>query len=101
MSGREADEEAIREVARAYLESWLDGDGERMRGALHPELAKRGFDYGPDSVPAGIHNLGAEHMVASAARGPRDRYGRTCEITVLDMTDDIASLKLVSEPFID
>lgn len=70
-------------------------------GALHPELAKRGFDYGPDSVPAGIHNLGAEHMVASAARGPRDRYGRTCEITFLDMTDDIASLKLVSEPFID
>ena len=34
MEPRATDEEAIRSIARAYLESWLDGDGERMRGAL-------------------------------------------------------------------
>ena len=37
MQPREPDEEEIRDVATAYLESWLDGDGERMRGSLHPE----------------------------------------------------------------
>ena len=47
MEGRHQDEAAIGEVARAYLESWLDGNGERMRSALHPMLAKRGLDYGP------------------------------------------------------
>lgn len=101
MTGREVDEQAIHQVARAYLESWVDGDAERMREALHPELAKRGLDYGPDLTPLGIHSLGAESMVRSAARGPRPQYGRTCEITLLDMTDNLASVKVVSEPFVD
>ena len=48
---RETDEESIRRVATAYLESWLDGDGERMRGALHPDLAKRGLEYAADRTP--------------------------------------------------
>jgi hypothetical protein len=54
MRTREIDDEAIRGVARAYLESWLDGDGERMRGALHPDLAKRGLDYAADRRPSGV-----------------------------------------------
>jgi hypothetical protein len=28
-----ADEPAIHDVSRAYLEAWLDGDGERMHSA--------------------------------------------------------------------
>ena len=101
MDGRAWDESAIRDVARAYLESWLDGDGERMRGALHPMLAKRGLDYGPDSAPTAIHHLDTDYMVASAGRGPRSQYGRTIEITILDLADNLASVKVVSEPFID
>ncbi len=96
-----ADEQAIRDVARAYLESWLDGDGERMRSALSPSLAKRGLVYGPDAMPNGHHHLDAEYMVGSAASGPRPQYKRTCEITVLDVADNIASVKVESEPFID
>lgn len=96
-----ADELAIRDVARAYLESWLDGDGERMRSALSPSLAKRGLDYGPGAAPTGVHHLDAEYMVGSAARGPRRQFKRTFEITVLDVADNIASVKVASEPFID
>jgi hypothetical protein len=101
MEGPERDEGAIRDVARAYLESWLDGDGERMRGALHPMLAKRGLDYGPDSAPTAVHHLDTDHMIESAARGPRRQFQRTCEITILDLADNVASVKVVSEPFID
>ena len=101
MRTREIDEEAIRSVARAYLESWLDGDGERMRGALHPDLAKRGLDYAADRKPSGVHHLTAEYMEGSAAKGPRPQFARTCEVTVLDVADSIASAKVVSEPFVD
>jgi hypothetical protein len=101
MHGRAEDETAIRDVARAYLESWLDGDPERMRGSLHPMLAKRGLDYGPDSAPTTVHHMDTDYMVESAARGPRRQFGRTCEITILDLADNVASVKVVSEPFID
>ena len=101
MAGRESDEGAIRQVARAYLESWLDGDAERMRAALHPMLAKRGLDDGPDSTPATVHHLDTDYMIESAGRGPRRQFGRAIEITILDLADNVASVKVVSEPFID
>ena len=101
MQARETDQESIRRVATAYLESWLDGDGKRMRGALHPDLAKRGLDYAADRRPSGVHHLTADDMEGSAAKGPRPQFARTCEITVLDMADNIASVKVVSEPFVD
>lgn len=101
MQARDADEKSIRHVATAYLESWLDGDGDRMRGALHPDLAKRGLDYATDLRPSGVHHLTAEYMAQSAAKGPRRQFARTCDVTVLDMADNIASVKVVSEPFVD
>ena len=72
-----------------------------MRGALHPMLAKRGLDYSPDAAPTGVHHLDAEYMVASAGRGPRSQYERSIEITILDLADNIASVKVLSEPFVD
>ena len=101
MQSPETDEEAIRNVTTAYLESWLDGDGDRMRGALHPDLAKRGLDYAADLMPSGVHHLTAEYMEQSAAKGPRRQFARSCDVTVLDIADNIASAKVVSEPFVD
>jgi len=101
MPPRETDVASIRAVATAYLESWLDGDGERMRGALHRDLAKRGLDYTADRRPSGVHHLTAEYMEQSAANGPRPQFARTHKITVLDIADNIASVKVVSEPFVD
>ena len=101
MHAQDNDEEAIRRVATAYLESYLDGDGERMRGALHPDLAKRGLDYAADLRPSGVHHLTAEDMTRIAAKGPRPQFARTCEVTVLDIADSIASAKVVSQAFVD
>lgn len=97
----DADHVAIEGIATAYVESWLDGDGERMRSTLHPALAKRGLEYGADGRLAGLHFLTAEELERSAAKGPRPQYARTCEVTILDLADDIASVKVVSEPFVD
>jgi len=72
-----------------------------MRGALHPNLAKRGLDYDRDRTASGVHHLTTDDMAQSAAQGPRPQYARTCEITVLDVADNIASVKVVSEPFVD
>jgi hypothetical protein len=98
---RDADRDVIKGVANDYLESWLDGDGERMKGALNPALAKRGLEYDADLRPTGLRLLTAEDMVRSAAKGPRPQYARTCEVTILDLADNIASVKVVSEPFVD
>ena len=101
IGGRAPDEAAIGEVARAYIESWLDGEAGRMGSALHPMLAKRGLDYGPQAAPIGIHHLDTEYMVESAGRGPRPQYGREADVTILDLADNVASVKVVSEPFVD
>lgn len=101
MGDRDEDEKAIRDVARAYLESWLDGDSVRMSGALHPMLAKRGLEEGDDGAATGVHHLDRDYMVASAGRGPRPQFARSCEITILDLGREVASVKVLSEPFID
>jgi len=40
-------------------------------------------------------------MERSAANGPRPQFYRRCEVTILDVSDSIASAKVVSEPFVD
>jgi hypothetical protein len=37
----QAHEERIRDAAVDYMQSWLDGDPDRMRYCLHHDLAKR------------------------------------------------------------
>jgi hypothetical protein len=53
------------------------------------------------SLLRGLHDLDSEHRVASAGRGPRSQYARTIEITILGLADNVASVKVVSEPFVD
>jgi hypothetical protein len=48
-----------------------------------------------------VHHLDAESMVASAAKGPRPQYARSSTVTVMDIADNIASVKVVSAPFVD
>jgi len=43
-----ADIAAITAIARDYIEGWLDGDEERMRRCLHPDLVKRTIYHEPE-----------------------------------------------------
>ena len=94
------DRMAISRCATDYIESWLDGDGERMRGCLHPALAKRAV-YRDRSGNLQIDESPADEMVEAAAAGRGTRYGRGYEIEVEDAFRAIASVKVTSEPYID
>lgn len=94
------DREAIVGAATDYVESYLDGDAERMASCLHPRLAKRRADD-HEARTSGLIEAPFEYMTTEAvAGGPKD-LGRECEITILDVVDGIAMAKVVSEPFVD
>jgi hypothetical protein len=96
----ETDQSAIRRCATDYIESWLDGDGERMRGCLHPALAKRAV-YRDRSGTLQIDESPAEQMVELAAAGRGTKYGRGYEIEIEDAFRAIASVRVTSEPYVD
>lgn len=91
---------AIRQCATDYIESWLDGDGERMRGCLHPALAKRAV-YRDRSGSLQIDESPAEQMVELAAAGRGAKHGRSYEVEIEDVFRTIASVKVTSEPYVD
>ena len=56
------DRQAIIRAATDYIASWLDGDEERMRRSLHPQLAKRSVGAGALSdLP--LDTIGTTEMV--------------------------------------
>jgi hypothetical protein len=94
---------AIRAVAEDYLVSWYDGDAARMEGALHPDLAKRNIST-MDNGRSRFSHMGAMAMVQATRRRaatPQPQDKRLLEISILAIHHDIASVKIVSQDFVD
>jgi hypothetical protein len=91
------DEEAVRSTALDYVQGWYDADGARMQRALHPDLAKRGL------VGDSLQPISAGSLVSltknGAGKNPSGKKEK--EITILDLSPTIASVKVVSDQFID
>jgi hypothetical protein len=96
-----ADREAILASAADYIESWLDGDAERMGRCLHPDLAKREVERDEESGAWTIGNMTREDMVAATAKGYGKRYERPYDTTILDAFGDIATVRLLSSVYMD
>jgi hypothetical protein len=99
------DVEAISEVARDYIEGWLDGDEERMRRCLHRDLVKRTIYHDPKSGEWGLGRPSSAEMMAGWTR---DGEGHTTvarerafEIEVQDVFRHIASVRVLSFPYVD
>ena len=75
---RDLERAAIVDVALDYFEGWFTADAERMRRALHPQLAKRRLDDDED----GLNESPATEMVAATAAGVGLRRGDPGEIDV-------------------
>jgi len=91
--------EAIIHSALDYIEGWYQGNADRMSQALSPHLAKRRIVSEEE-----IWEVSKAWMVEATGNG-RGRLdapekGRK-EITILDQTATMASVKIVSEKFID
>lgn len=90
-----ADSAAIRRTALDYVEGWYEGDGDRMRRALHPQLARRVVKGAPDA-PARLEEQGAESLIRGAVRGWGTRTPaaeRRGEIHILDGYEDMATVR--------
>jgi hypothetical protein len=91
---------AIAAVVTDYFQAWFRGEPERMRAVLHPALSKRtpAQPGGPDLT---LDEDTAASMVDSAGRGPRPQYEHWQEVEVLDVSVDIATAKVRSQPFVE
>ncbi len=96
--------EAIRQTALDYVEGWYEGDADRMKRSLHPSLVKRAIKADvPNGVPY-LNYLTREEMVAGTMDGggthvPADE--RIYDIEILDVYEEIASVKAVNPDWID
>ena len=55
----------------------------------------------PGATRLSLEEDGADALVDSVKRGPRTNVQRGQDVTVLDVSRDIASVKVVSRPFIE
>lgn len=91
-------DEAVLAPARDYIESWLDGDADRMAGCLHPDLVKRAID--PDSE-SGVYTMSRDEMVAATATGRGTALARPYDVRLLDVFGDIATVLVLSAAYMD
>jgi putative lumazine-binding protein len=95
---------AIRQAALDYMQGWYEGDAERMRRSLHPELAKRAILRDIQSGEQRFYSLSCEQMVEKTRQGggtdtPSDK--RYYDVSVLDVYGDIASVRANSCDYVD
>lgn len=93
------DTEAILQAALDYVEGWYYGNADRMEQALHAKLAKRRV------TPTGeVWEVNKEWMVEATGNGrgciDEPARGRK-DVTILDGTATMCSVKIVSEKFVD
>jgi hypothetical protein len=97
----EADRAAIVATATDYIAGWLEGDPQRMRRCLHPELVKRSVAHDPGAGEEALEAITAEEMVQATAEGRGRRYARGFEVTILEVYGGMASVSVHSAPYVD
>ena len=92
---------AIEQAARDYYDGWFEGDPERMARCLHPQLAKRNIDQ-PDRDDSPLDENDWDSMVDGAREGRGTKHrGTPYEVTILDTTANMASVRVEGGPYID
>ncbi len=93
------DSQAIRDAALDYIEGWYQADVSRMDRALSPHLAKRRIVSASE-----IWHVDKDWMIeaTAAGKGEIDNPSQGKKgIIVLDQTEAMASVKIVSDQFVD
>lgn len=98
-----ADSAAIRATALDYVEGWYNGDGPRMRRALHPELVKRISRQEPSGAWR-LQGMTADELANAAASGGGSRTPeaqRQRGVEILDIFENVASVRATMSGWID
>jgi hypothetical protein len=98
-----ADSAAIRATALNYVEGWYTGDAARMEKALHPDLAKRIVQNGPDGVSK-LGHQGAETLVGYTRNGGGKNTPpaqQIKDVKILDIFRNTASVRAEMSGWID
>ena len=98
------DAAAIKATALDYIEGWYEGNAERMERALHPELAKRIVMKKRESGESKLDHMDAKALIEGARKGggkntPADQQQK--DVTILDVYENSASVKVVASKWID
>ena len=98
-----ADSAAIRETAMDYMMGWYTGDPDRMGRSLHPDLAKRIVQVGPDGAPK-LNHMGADRLIEGTRRGfgketPENQ--RQADPAILDIFGNTASVRATMREWVD
>ena len=96
-------EQQVRATILDYVEGWFDGDAERMRCALDPELVKRCRGIEGDD-PDALETLSARDMIEATAQGigrSEDAPDRRIEIAIDYLGGGIASARCLCHRYVD
>jgi hypothetical protein len=96
---RASDDAAIRATVTDYIEGYFTGDAARMQKSLHPHYLKHVIH---GNIPM-REKTASQMMQDVRAEGVPDlpQADRTEQISVLDVSGDIASVKLVTPRWVD
>jgi hypothetical protein len=93
----------ITAAALDYVEGWFDGDADRMRRALHPDLVKRRLRALGNGAEH-IETLTADQMIGWTADGEGrelDPGDRQIDVTVHHVDDGIATATCLCALYVD
>jgi len=98
-----ADLAAIEATCFDYVDGQLEGDPERVKRALHPDLAKRRVLGDMPDERLGLQRMSREELVNLTKRGalktPQAEWSRSCRI--LDVAGDAAAVRVETPWFVD
>ena len=101
----DADREAVRQAALDYVEGIYNVDPSRIERSVHPKLAKLGFYRPPaDDAYRPGSTMTFERLVEIAKNYNKEgKLSKDApkEVTILDVLDQTASIKLVAEWGVD
>jgi hypothetical protein len=101
----DAERDSIKAAALDYVEGYFEGNPERMRRCLHPELVKRSLWHSRESGDWGLGRISTKDDMVGWARDGAGKDapdgGRPITVTVEDAFRHIASVKVESGPFMD
>ena len=95
-----SDEISIRATVTDYIEGYYAGDAARMEKSLHPHYLKHTIS-GSEGQLKMTERTGLQMVQDVRSHGPVTEADKKEQITVLDVTGDVASAKLVTAHWVD